>query len=161
LALNAERQELDDLVREQDTARRHGIVQPLEPRLSPEERATADARRQEIAATLEKHRAARTAADQAQRFRDRLDAIDTDSGLFELAREIAPEVERAPPAATPSVSRLSHLLSSSPSNHHGQDHRHGPERLDRVEPASDRIPTGHALVPSDPAARVNSPGSVL
>lgn len=89
-ALNAERQELDDLVREQDRARREGIVQPLEARLSPEERATADARRQEIAATLERHRAARTAADQAQRLRSRLEAADTDAALYDIAREINP-----------------------------------------------------------------------
>lgn len=89
-ALNAERQELDDLVREQDRARREGIVQPLEARLSPEERATADARRQEIAATLERHRAARTAADQAQRLRARLESADTDAALYDVAREIDP-----------------------------------------------------------------------
>lgn len=89
-ALNAERQELDDLVREQDRARREGIVQPLESRLSPEERATADARRQEIAATLERHRAARTAADQAERLRSRLEAADTDAALYDIAREINP-----------------------------------------------------------------------
>lgn len=112
-ALNAERQELDDLVREQDRARREGIVQPLEARLSPEERATADARRQEIAATLERHRAARTAADQAQRLRSRLESADTDAALYEVAREIdptlgtpqaeafraAPEPQRAPDTA--------------------------------------------------------------
>lgn len=89
-ALNAERQELDDLVREQDRARREGIIQPLEARLTPEERATADARRQEIAATLERHRAARTAADQAQRLRGRLESADTDAALYEVAREIDP-----------------------------------------------------------------------
>lgn len=89
-ALNAERQELDDLVREQDRARREGIVQPLEARLSPEERAAADARRTEITATLERHRAARTAADQAQRLRTRLENTDSDAGLFEVAREINP-----------------------------------------------------------------------
>lgn len=88
--LAAERQELDDLLREQDRARREGIVQPLEARLSPEERATADARRQEIAATLERHRAARTAADQAQRLRSRLEGADTDAALYEVAREINP-----------------------------------------------------------------------
>lgn len=89
-ALNAERQELDDLLREQDRAKRDGIVQPLDARLSPEERATADARRTEIAATLERHRAARTAADQAQRLRTRLENTDSDAGLFEVAREINP-----------------------------------------------------------------------
>ncbi len=89
-ALNAERQELDDLVREQDRAKREGIVQPLESRLSPEERATADSRRQEITATLERHRAARTAADQAQRLRTRLENTDSDAGLYEVAREINP-----------------------------------------------------------------------
>lgn len=126
-ALNAERQELDDLVREQDRARREGIVQPLEARLSPEERATADARRQEITATLERHRAARTAADQAQRLRTRLENADSDAVLYEVAREInptlgtpqaesfratavkeesAPKTQASPPAApaTPSVS---------------------------------------------------------
>ncbi|MGL4241345.1 MAG: hypothetical protein ACRCTI_09575, partial [Beijerinckiaceae bacterium] len=123
-ALNAERQELDDLVREQDRARREGIVQPLDARLSPEERATADARRTEIAAALERHRAARTAADQAKRLRTRLENTDSDAGLFEVAREINPTlgtpqaeqfrtspasaeaqgtVSDAPAAATPSV----------------------------------------------------------
>lgn len=125
-ALNTERQELDDLLREQDRAKREGIVQPLEARLSPEERATADARRTEIAATLERHRAARTAADQAQRLRTRLENTDSDAGLFEVAREInptlgtpqaesfrapavkeesAPKTQASPPAApaTPSV----------------------------------------------------------
>jgi len=126
-ALNTERQELDDLLREQDRAKREGIVQPLDARLSPEERATADARRTEIAATLERHRAARTAADQAQRLRTRLENTDSDAGLFEVAREInptlgtpqaesfrapavknnsTPEILPSPPAApaTPSVS---------------------------------------------------------
>ena len=89
-ALNTERQELDDLLREQDRAKREGIVQPLGARLSPQERATADARRTEIAATLERHRAARTAGDQAQRLRTRLENTDSDAGLFEVAREINP-----------------------------------------------------------------------
>lgn len=88
--LAAERQELDDLLREQDRAKREGIVQPLDARLSPEERATAENRRQEIAATLERHRAARTAADQAQRLRSRLESADTDAALYDVAREIDP-----------------------------------------------------------------------
>ena len=89
-ALNTERQELDDLLREQDRAKREGLIQSPESRLSPQERATADARRTEIAATLERHRAARTAADQAQRLRTRLENTDSDAGLFEVAREINP-----------------------------------------------------------------------
>lgn len=89
-ALNAERQELDDLLREQDRARREGLIQSPESRLSPDERATADARRTEIAATLERHRAARTAADQADRLRSRLEAADTDAALYAVAREIDP-----------------------------------------------------------------------
>ncbi|MES2533355.1 MAG: diguanylate cyclase [Pseudomonadota bacterium] len=89
-ALNTERQELDDLLREQDRAKREGLIQSPESRLSPEERATADARRTEIAATLERHRAARTAADQAQRLRTRLENTDSDAGLFDVAREINP-----------------------------------------------------------------------
>ena len=123
-ALNTERQELDDLLREQDRAKREGLIQSPESRLSPQERATADARRTEIAATLERHRAARTAADQAQRLRTRLENTDSDAGLFEVAREINPTlgtpqaeqfrtspasaeapgtVSGAPAAATPSV----------------------------------------------------------
>lgn len=89
-ALNTERQELDDLLREQDRAKREGLIQSPESRLSAEERATADARRTKIAATLERHRAARTAADQAQRLRTRLENTDSDAGLFEVAREINP-----------------------------------------------------------------------
>lgn len=89
-ALNTERQELDDLLREQDRAKREGLIQSPESRLSADERATADARRTEIAATLERHRAARTAADQAQRLRTRLENTDSDAGLFEVAREINP-----------------------------------------------------------------------
>ncbi|MGL4242073.1 MAG: hypothetical protein ACRCTI_13265, partial [Beijerinckiaceae bacterium] len=89
-ALNTERQELDDLLREQDRAKREGLIQSPESRLSPQERATADARRQEIAATRERHRAARSAADQAQRLRTRLENTDSDAGLFEVAREINP-----------------------------------------------------------------------
>lgn len=88
--LAAERQELDDLLREQDRARREGLIQSPEARLSPQERATADARRQEIAATLERHRAARTAADQADRLRSRLESTDTDAALYDIAREINP-----------------------------------------------------------------------
>lgn len=88
--LAAERQELEDLLREQDRARREGLIQSPEARLSPQERATADARRQEIAATLERHRAARTAADQADRLRSRLESADTDAALYDVAREIDP-----------------------------------------------------------------------
>lgn len=125
--LNAERQQLDDLVREQDRAKREGIILSPENRLTADERAQADTRRAEIAAELERHRAARSAADQAERLRNRLDNADTDAGLFEVAREIdptlgttqaetfrasavkeesAPKTQSSPPAAiaTPSVS---------------------------------------------------------
>ncbi len=112
-ALNAERQELDDLLREQDRAKREGLIQSPESRLSPQERATADARRTEIAATLERHRAARTAADQAQRLRTRLENTDSDAGLFEVAREINPtlgtpqaETFRAPAVKNNSTSEI-------------------------------------------------------
>lgn len=118
-ALNAERQELDDLLREQDRAKREGLILSPEARLSPQERATADARRQEIVSTLERHRAARTAADQAQRLRDRLENTDTDAALYEVAREIDPtlgtaqaEAFRSPQPSSPVSSNRNQAAES-------------------------------------------------
>jgi diguanylate cyclase (GGDEF)-like protein len=156
-ALNAERQELDDLVREQDRARREGIVQSLEARLTPEERATADARRQEIAAMLERHRAARTAADQAQRLRGRLESADTDAALYEVAREIDPtlgtpqaESFRAPAVKEDSAQGQPASLPASPQS--------APQPASPPAQAAEAAPQAQqTAIPMAPQPRVREP----
>lgn len=156
-ALNTERQELDDLVREQDRARRDGIIQPLEARLTPEERATADARRQEIAVTLERHRAARTAAGQAQRLRARLESADTDAALYEVAREIDPtlgtpqaESFRAPAVKEYSAQGQPASLPASPQS--------APQPASPPAQAAEAAPQAQqTAIPMAPQPRVREP----
>lgn len=164
--LNAERQELDDLLREQDRARREGIVQPLDARLSPEERATAESRRQEIAATLERHRAARSAADQAQRLRSRLEAADTDAALYAVAREIDPTLGTPQAQAfRSSAAQPAPMTPAAPAQEevmqNGRTGQSGSVTTPVVPPAVDQQQTAGATTApavSQPPAAVQSQG---
>lgn len=154
--LNAERQQLDDLVREQDQKRSDGIIQPPAERLTAAERAQADARRAEIAAEIERHRAARSAADQAARLRQRLDSAGDDAALYKIAQEIDPTLGTAQAQAfrTPTVD--TGKINKAPTDQQ-QAARTEPPRADASATPSDAVvPPPASPAPAPPAAQVQT-----
>lgn len=103
-ALVAEAGELEDLVRAQARAEREGVVISPENRLSPEELAIADTRRQQIKVELERHNQAQAAGKQLDELQKKLDRIDSDGDLIRLADELLPPRE-PPPEWSPKVQR--------------------------------------------------------
>ena len=95
--LARERDEIETMLREHDTALAQGVNLSPANRLTPEERAQADARRVEIRAELERNRTAASAAEQRQRLQTRLSKIDRDADLVALAESLAPRPVAARP----------------------------------------------------------------
>ena len=89
-ALVAESDELAEVLRVQERADRDGVLLSPEARLTPEERAIADTRRQQIRAELEAHGAAQSAATRLEKLETKLAKIDSDSDLIRLTEELSP-----------------------------------------------------------------------
>lgn len=86
-ALVKEQGELEALVRTQD---RPGVLLAPENRLTPEERALADTRRQEVKLELEKHKQAQAAGKELGDLQAKLERIDSDPDLIRLADKLMP-----------------------------------------------------------------------
>ncbi len=89
-ALAAESDELAEVLRVQERADRDGVLLSPEARLTPEERAIADTRRQEIRAELEAHGSAQSAATRLEKLETKLSKIDSDNDLIRLTEEFSP-----------------------------------------------------------------------
>lgn len=101
----AEMQELQELLRDQDTKQRQGINLAPEARLTPQERQQAEQRIIELRSRLEGHRAAVGAGNQLADLRRRLERIDDDAGLVALANTIAPAQRLAGASVAPASPR--------------------------------------------------------
>jgi hypothetical protein len=89
-ALQAELQDINDVLREQEQLERNNVIRSPENNISAADKARLGERQAEIKSRLEAHRAAGSAESQLRELQSKLGKIDNDNDLLAFANSLAP-----------------------------------------------------------------------